>query len=56
MEICLLGGFEVRGADSAEARFESQKVRALLAYLAVQEGRAFSRDRIGALLWTDSDA
>lgn len=55
MEICLLGGFEVRGAASSEARFESQKVRALLAFLAVQEGQAFSRDRLGALLWTDAD-
>lgn len=56
MEICLLGGFEVRGAGSSQARFESQKVRALLAFLAAQEGRAFSRDRLGALLWTEADA
>lgn len=54
MEIRLLGGFEVHGAGSTEPRFESQKVRALLAFLAVQEGRAFSRDRLGALLWTEA--
>lgn len=55
MEIRLLGGFEVHGDAPSETQFESQKVRALLAYLAVHEGRSFSRDRIGALLWSDAD-
>ncbi|HEX6201776.1 MAG TPA: BTAD domain-containing putative transcriptional regulator [Thermoanaerobaculia bacterium] len=55
MEIRLLGGFEAHGDASPVTSFESQKVRALLAYLAVHEGRSFSRDQIGALLWSDAD-
>jgi DNA-binding SARP family transcriptional activator len=55
MEIRLFGGFEVRGEADGGTRFESQKVRALLAYLAAQEGRIFSRDQIGELLWTEAD-
>jgi DNA-binding SARP family transcriptional activator len=56
MEIRLLGGFEVRADGPGEARFESQKVRALLAYLAAQSGRSFSRDHLAALLWPEGEA
>ncbi len=55
LEIRLLGGFEVRSSRSPEAHFESQKVRALLAYLATSPDHAFSRDHLSALLWPESD-
>ena len=51
LEIRLLGGFDVRlGGETIEG-FESQKVRALLAYLACHRSKATSRDRLASLLW-----
>ncbi len=51
-----LGGFEVRSGERQITRFESQKVKALFAYLAVQRDRAFSREHLASLLWPDSAA
>jgi DNA-binding SARP family transcriptional activator len=51
----LLGGFEVWHGDRPVAGFESQKVRALFAYLVCHRDRAFSRDRLAGLLWPDRD-
>ncbi|HUP42060.1 MAG TPA: AAA family ATPase [Thermoanaerobaculia bacterium] len=53
LEIRLLGGFQVSRAGRTVDGFESQKVRALLAYLATQRGRSFSRDHLASLLWPE---
>jgi len=54
----LLGGLEIQRADQPSINFISNKVPALLAYLAVAR-RAHSRDKLAALLWgemSDADA
>lgn len=53
LEIRLLGGFEVSAGARPVAGFESQKVRALLAYLAMHRDKAQSRDRLAGLLWPE---
>ncbi len=58
LKIHLLGGLQISRADQAITDFISNKVPALLAYLAVTR-RAHSRDKLAALLWgemTDADA
>ena len=55
LEIRLLGGFEVWYDDQPVTGFESQKVRALLAYLMVNRQTAYSRDRLSGLFWPDKD-
>ncbi len=49
----MLGGFDVRWAGRAVRRFESQKVRGLLAYLACHRHQAVSRDHLANLLWAE---
>lgn len=53
LEIRLLGGFDVRLGSQTVEGFESQKVRALLAYLACHRSKPMSRDRLASLLWGD---
>ncbi len=53
LEIRLLGGFDARLDGRQIAGFESQKVRALLAYLALQRDRGVSRERAASLLWAE---
>ncbi len=55
IEIRLLGGFDIRCGDATVRKFESQKARALLAYLAIHPGQALSREHIATLLWSDKD-
>jgi DNA-binding SARP family transcriptional activator len=55
IRVRLLGGFEVWDGDRQVAGFESQKVRALLAYLACHRHRAFSRDHLAGLLWPERE-
>ncbi len=55
LEIRLLGGFEVWHGDQMVRGFESQKVRALLAYLLLHQVSHQSRDRLAGLLWPDRD-
>jgi DNA-binding SARP family transcriptional activator len=55
VRVRLLGGFEVWREDVPVRGFESQKVRALFAYLLCQSDRAFSRDHLAGLLWPDRD-
>jgi DNA-binding SARP family transcriptional activator len=50
----LLGGFEVWCDGKPVGGFESQKVRALLAYLACHHDRNLSRDHVAGLLWPES--
>lgn len=53
LEVRLLGGFEVRLSGEHVTGFESQKVRALLAYLAMNAGKPISRELLASLLWSD---
>src|SRR3954470_20382311 len=55
IRVRLLGGFEVWDGDRQVAGFESQKVRALLAYLVCHRRRAFSRDHLAGLLWPERE-
>ncbi len=53
VELRLLGGFDAR-LDGAEiSGFESQKVRALLAYLALNRQRLVERRFLAGLLWSE---
>lgn len=53
LRVRLLGGFEVWCNGRPVEGFESQKVRALLAYLACHPGRTFARDHLAGLFWPD---
>jgi predicted ATPase/DNA-binding SARP family transcriptional activator len=53
LSLVLLGFFQARLDGQAIDRFESNKVRALLAYLAVENGRVHSRDELAGLLWPE---
>ena len=55
IRVRLLGGFEVWAGERQVAGFESQKVRALLAYLVCNRRRAFSRDHLAGMLWPERD-
>lgn len=48
-----MGGFEVYYGDQPVDDFESQKVRALFAYLILHPDNAHSRDRLAGLLWPE---
>lgn len=56
-EVHLLGGFGVRSEGRLITAFESQKVRALLIYLALgpHPELAASREHLAALLWPEED-
>jgi DNA-binding SARP family transcriptional activator len=51
--IHLLGSFRVTLDGEPVTAFESDKVRALLAYLAVEAGRPHRREKLVGLLWPD---
>src|SRR3954454_9882158 len=53
LSLCLLGGFRAERNGEPIATFESNKVRALLAYLAVEAGRPHQRSALAGLLWPD---
>jgi DNA-binding SARP family transcriptional activator len=53
LSICLLGSFEVRLDGKVLTSFESDKVRALLAYLAVEVGHSQPREKLASLLWPE---
>lgn len=53
IRVRLLGGLEVWHEDRQVSGFESQKSRALLAYLLCHRGRTFSRDHLAGLLWPE---
>lgn len=58
LELCLLGGIELRGAPraAAEALLSQTKPVALLAFLALSPNGVFQRrDRLVGLLWPDLD-
>jgi DNA-binding SARP family transcriptional activator len=51
--LALLGPFQVTLAGEPVTSFESDKVRALLAYLAVEADRPHRRESLAGLLWPD---
>ncbi|MGE7472607.1 BTAD domain-containing putative transcriptional regulator [Bosea sp. NPDC003192] len=53
VELGLLGGFELRGADGPVLVLPTRKAEMLLAYLSLPAGQAHSRDKLAALLWSD---
>ncbi len=53
LSVSLLGGFSVVLDGRLITSFESNKVRALLAYLVTEADRPHSRDKLSALLWPD---
>lgn len=55
LHIALLGRFQVMRDGTPVSGIESDRGRALLAYLAVEGDRAHRRDGLGALLWPDTD-
>lgn len=55
LRVRLLGGFEVWHGDRKVEGFESQKVRALFAYLVSHRDRVLSREHLAELLWPERD-
>ena len=53
LSLFLLGPFQVTLAEEPVTSFESDKVRALLAYLAVEADQPHRRDSLAGLLWPD---
>jgi DNA-binding SARP family transcriptional activator len=53
LSICLLGPLRVTIDEEPATGFESDKVRALLAYLAVEVGQPHRRETLAGLLWPD---
>ena len=53
LEMRLLGPFQVKINHNSVDGFRSDKVRALLAYLAVEAGRPHRREALAALLWPE---
>jgi DNA-binding SARP family transcriptional activator len=53
LTLSLLGPFQVTLDGEPATSFESDKVRALLAYLAVEADQPHSRDKLAGLLWPE---
>jgi predicted ATPase/DNA-binding SARP family transcriptional activator len=51
----LLGGLRIAGSDRVITRFRTQKVAALLAFLAYHQHRSHSREELAELLWPEGD-
>ena len=54
LQLSLLGGFHLQLPSGRAASLPTQKVQALLAYLALPLGQPHPRDKLAALLWGDA--
>jgi WD40 repeat protein/DNA-binding SARP family transcriptional activator/energy-coupling factor transporter ATP-binding protein EcfA2 len=54
LKISILGSFQVSAGKTILNKFESNKVRALFAYLVSEMNRPHSRESLAELLWPDS--
>ncbi len=54
-KLSLLGSFQVALQEKSITNFESDRVRALLAYVAVESDQPHRRDKLAGLLWPDWD-
>ena len=54
LRLNVLGRFEAQWADGEPVDFTSKKAQALVAYLAVESGRAHTRDQLATLLWSET--
>jgi len=53
VELFLLGGIRAETGNGEEITLPTRKARLLLAYLALSNGRAYSRDKLTGLFWGD---
>jgi WD40 repeat protein/serine/threonine protein kinase/two-component SAPR family response regulator len=53
LEIRLFGPFQVKLVGATPSGFDSDKVRALLAYLAMEGGRPHRREKLAGILWPE---
>ena len=51
LRLALLGGFELQNASGESVSLRSRKVRALLAYLAMNPSQPHARERLADLFW-----
>lgn len=56
LRLDLLGGLHISSPSGTPIGLNARKARALLAYLALSQGRAQPRDKLAALFWADSNA
>jgi DNA-binding SARP family transcriptional activator len=54
LTLALFGGFDLTAAGKPIAGLKSAKVRALLAYVAIEGARSHRREMLAGLLWPDS--
>jgi predicted ATPase/DNA-binding SARP family transcriptional activator/Tfp pilus assembly protein PilF len=54
LRISLLGAFRITGNEAAITPIESERGRALLAYLAVESGKPHRREMLATLLWPEA--
>src|SRR5262249_32820768 len=55
ISISVLGSFQVQCAGALVTRFRGDKVRALLAYLAVEPAQPYTRSALAGLLWPEQE-
>ena len=56
LRLALLGGFELQNASGESVSLRSRKVRALLAYLAMNPSQPHARERLADLFWQTGDS
>ena len=54
LKISVFGGFQVTAPCGQAVQFSGQKDRALLGFLAVSPGVSHAREKLAAMLWSDS--
>ena len=56
LKISVLGHLQISVGKAIHNKFESNKVRALFAYLAIEMNRPHSREALAELFWPESPA